>query len=113
MSIPFDNSLFADIADTLGLGNPAIKSLGKLIAQTISLDVKRFGNQHPQLVNSPFDELKFELNLLSEKPNFRERYNKYVTPMVYNINPVTWDEALRVFTKLASEVLAYISKEDD
>jgi hypothetical protein len=62
---------------------------------------------HVKLVSSPIDELRFGLQLLIDNPVFLERYNNYVSPMVYADTPVTWAEALEVFVVLSNAVLAY------
>lgn len=56
---------------------------------------------------TPIDELQFGLKLLNDEPKFKERYNNYVSPMVYAENPVHWDDAFAVVTNLANEVLDY------
>lgn len=50
-----------------------IESLRKVVTIAIELDVERFGNQHPQIVESPIDELCFGLQLLTDDPKFEER----------------------------------------
>ena len=106
-----DETLIRHIYDTYHIQKtqPAnIESLSKVVTVAIDMDVERFGNQHPQLVQSPIDELCFGLQLLIDDPKFEERYNRYVSPMVYAESPVNWDNAIAVFTKLAKEVLDHI-----
>lgn len=108
-----DETLIRHIYDTYYIqhARPSnVELLGKLVAKTIDLDIERFGNQHPQMVENPIDELRYGLQLLSDEPKFCERYNRYVRPMVYANNPVTWDDALAVFMKLANEVLNYVAQ---
>lgn len=108
-----DETLIRHIYDTyyIQLAKPSnVESLGKLVAKAIDLDIERFGNQHPQIVECPVDELRYGLQLLSDEPKFAERYQRYVSPMVYAANPVTWDDALKVFISLANEVLNYVEK---
>lgn len=103
-----DETLIRHIYDTYHIqkAQPAnMESLSKLVATAITLDNERFGNQHPQMVESPIDELLFGLQLLTDDSKFEGRYNSYVSPMVYAESPVNWNEALAVFTKLANEVL--------
>ena len=106
-----DETLIRHIYDTYHIQQAQlanIESLSKLVATAIALDIERFGNQHPKMVESPIDELRFGLQLLTDGSKFEERYNRYVSPMVYAENPVNWDDALAVFTKLANEVLDYV-----
>lgn len=106
-----DETLIRHIYDTyhIQLAQPSdLESLGRLVTTAIELDVARFGNQHPQMVESPIDELRFGLQLLTDEPKFKERYIRYVNPMVYAESPVNWGEAFAAFTKLANEVLDVI-----
>lgn len=108
-----DEALIRHIYDTyhIQLAQPStIEILGSLVAKAIQSDVERYGNQHPQMVESPIDELRYGLRLLVEDDKFVERYNSYVSPMVYADNPVTWGDALAVFLRLANEVLDYVEQ---
>ncbi len=108
-----DETLVRHVYDTyhIQLTQPSdIEQLGPLVAKAIHIDIERYGNQHAQLVSTPIDELRFGLQLLIDNPIFPERYNNYVSPMVYADTPVTWAEALEVFVKLSNAVLAYAEK---
>lgn len=108
-----DETLIRHIYDTyhIQLAQPSkIEILGPLVAKAIQSDVGRYGNQHPQMVDSPIDELRYGLKLLVEEEKFIERYNSYVSPMVYADDPTQWFDALAVFLKLANEVLDYIEQ---
>jgi len=106
-----DETLIRHIYDTYHIqqAQPSdIELLGKMVITAIALDIERFGNQHQQMVEAPIDELRFGLKLLNDEPKFKERYNNYVSPMVYAENPVHWDDAFAVFNKLVNEVLDII-----
>ena len=108
-----DETLIRHIYDTYHIQQiqPSDReSLSLLVAKAIELDVERFGAQHPQMAESPIDELRFGLKLLIDHPQFKERYNRYVSPMVYAINPVNWDEAIFVFETLANDVLDCVAQ---
>ncbi len=108
-----DETLIRHIYDTFSIqqAQPSnIESLGKLVEKAIELDVERFGIQHRQMIESPIDELRFGLQLLTSDPKFEERYNSYVSPMVYAESPVNWDDALAIFTKLSINVLDYVGQ---
>ena len=108
-----DETLIRHIYDTyyIQLAKPSdVESLGKLVTKAIDLDVERFGNQHPQMVERSIDELRYGLQLLIDEPKFAERYKRYVSPMVYSVNPVAWDDALAVFMTLSNEVLVYVEE---
>lgn len=109
-----DETLIRHIYDTFHIQQAKtadIEFLSTLMANAIANDVKRFGNQHIQMINSPIDELRFGLELLTSDTKYQDRYKSYVEPMVYAENPVAWDDAIIIFTKLANEVLDYVERE--
>lgn len=111
-----DETLVRHIYDTyhIQLAQPSeIEQLGSLVVRAIKTDVERYGNQHPQMVESPIEELRFGLQLLAANPKFEQRYNSYVSPMVYAESPVQWHDALAVFTKLSNDVLDYAEQQFD
>jgi predicted nucleotidyltransferase component of viral defense system len=111
-----DETLVRHIYDTyhIQLAQPSdIEQLGALVAKAIRTDVERYGNQHPQMVESPIEELRFGLQLLADNPKFEQRYNSYVSPMVYAESPAQWQDALAVFIKLSNDVLDYIEQQFD
>lgn len=107
-----DETLIRHIYDTYHIQHQPfdIELLGSLVEKALDADVKRYGNQHQQLVDSPIDELRYGLQLLVDDIKFVQRYNNYVSPMVYAEPPVLWDEALAVFLKLSNEVLDYVEQ---
>lgn len=108
-----DETLVRHIYDTyhIQLAQPSdIAELGPLVAKAILADVRRYGNQHPKMASSPINELRFGLTLLQDEPQFAQRYENYVSPMVYADHAVQWPEALAVFVKLSNAVLGYAEK---
>lgn len=108
-----DETLVRHVYDTYQIQRTQpsdIKQLSMLVTKAIRIDIERYGNQHEQMVSSPIDELRLGLKLLIDNPIFLQRYNNYVSPMVYADTPVTWAEALEVFAKLSNAVLAYAEK---
>ena len=111
-----DETLVRHIYDTyhIQLAQPSkIEQLGSLVVRAIKTHVERYGNQHPQMVESPIEEFRFRLQLLAATPKFEQRYNSYVSPMVYAESPVKWHDALAVFIKLSNDVLDYAEQQFD
>lgn len=109
-----DETLIRHVYDTfhIQLSQPSnIEFLSQLLKKALDGDITRYGNQHTQLVDSPITELRYGLKLLVETPKFIERYNNYVSPMVYAEVPTQWDEAIIAFTSLVHQVLDYIEQE--
>ncbi|TPE55351.1 nucleotidyl transferase AbiEii/AbiGii toxin family protein [Maribrevibacterium harenarium] len=102
-----DEALIRHVYDTyhIQMAEPSnIKMLATLVSRVIKADIQQYGNQHSQLVESPLDELSFGLEQLLNNKLYAERYNKYVSPMVYAEHPVSWQDALAVFNTLAHDV---------
>lgn len=110
-----DETLIRHIYDTYHIqqAQPSnIETLGKLVKKAIKIDIERYGNQHPQMLDSPINELRYGLKILEEDNKFFERYNSYVSPMIYADDPITWGVALKVFRRLANDVLDYVEQEN-
>lgn len=108
-----DNTLIRHIYNTYHIqqAQPSdIEQLSSLTLEAIKIDVKRYGNQHPQLIESPVSELRFGLNELKANSCYAERYNSYVAPMVYDQSPASWKAAFHAFEKLAEYVLERVEK---
>ena len=108
-----DETLIRHIYDTyhIQMTKPSDKTaLATLVNKVIEADVEQYGNQHLQLVESPFEELNFGLEQLIHNEQFKERYERYVSPMVYTDHPVTWQDALAAFHKLTLEVFEEIKE---
>lgn len=76
-----------------------------MIEQVIEIDLEQFGNQHPEFVKDPKGELRFGLQSLKDNPLHRERYQRFIGPLVYHPNPPVWELALSSLERLAAEVL--------
>lgn len=110
-----DETLVRHIYDTYQIQkySPSnIELLSQLFKKVLVQDVKRYGNQHPQLINSPVDELRYGLKQLSTETKFATRFDNYVNPMVYAKEQVSWDTAFTSFYDVAEQVLNYIQRED-
>jgi len=106
-----DETLIRHIYDTyhIQLTQPSSTDLlSSLVAKAIKIDVERYGNQHQRMIQAPIDELRYGLQRLIDDSKFSERYNNYVSPMVYAENPVSWEDALTVFSTLTNQVLDHI-----
>ena len=81
-----DPALIRHIYDTFYIQSADhvnLKDVINLVGHIIRQDINRFGAQHPQFVVNPIAELQYGLTLLESNPKFEQRFNQYVTPMVY------------------------------
>ncbi|MFD1383073.1 nucleotidyl transferase AbiEii/AbiGii toxin family protein [Rhodanobacter aciditrophus] len=111
-----DETLIRHVYDTyhIQMAEPSnTEKLATLVSNVIKTDVQQYGNQHPQLVDSPLDELSFGLEQLLNNELYAERYNKYVSPMVYAEHPVTWQDAMEIFQTLTKQLLEELEKTHD
>ena len=79
--------------------------LANLAARVIQDDIDRYGRQHPQMVENPFNELLFGLAELNNNPVYRERFQRFLLPMVYDVEKVTWEQAYTHFEDSVCRVL--------
>lgn len=110
-----DETLIRHIYDTYRIQKYApsnIEVLSQLFIQVLAQDIKRYGNQYPELTDSAIHELRYGLSLLSNDPKFAMRFDNYVNPMVYANEQITWDTAFALFYDLANQVLNYIENKN-
>lgn len=108
-----DETLIRHIYDTWCIQQAQaspVPELVSMVAKALKADIWRYGNQHPQLVKSPIEELRYGLHLLQNDPKHEVRYNDYISPMVYADNLVTWQVAFNEFKRLADKVLDLVLK---
>lgn len=86
------------------LSMPEIESIEGLFKTVLEEDIARFGNQHAEFVANPKQELQLGLKELENNPIFCERFQDFVTPMVFNTDPHDFDTCFASF-KCIAEVL--------
>ncbi|TFH89234.1 nucleotidyl transferase AbiEii/AbiGii toxin family protein [Vibrio ouci] len=89
-------------------GNLDLKALTALFKTVLKEDIERFGNQHAEFVVNPKQELQFGLKELEENPVFRQRFQDFVTPMVFNTEPHDFDTCFASFRGIAESLIATI-----
>lgn len=107
-----DDALVRHIYDTYHLQQSKsfiLKDLAKLISKGMKMDVLRYGRQHPEFVENPISELRYGLNEITTNELHKQRYEAFVKPMVFGAY-LSWDDALEVFSELATQTLDYIEQ---
>ncbi|KFK95460.1 MULTISPECIES: nucleotidyl transferase AbiEii/AbiGii toxin family protein [unclassified Serratia (in: enterobacteria)] len=103
-----DESLVRHIYDNFcivrekGADVPILKHF---VQECIEQDIERYGAQYPEFCESPVEELKMGLEELASNPVYKERYQQFVTPMVFGETHVSWEEAYTCFRQTALSVL--------
>lgn len=85
-----------------------LKTLTPLFKKVLEEDVERFGNQHAEFVSSPKQELELGLKELGENPVFRQHFQDFVTPMVFNSEPHDFDICFVSFKRVAEPLIKTI-----
>lgn len=85
-----------------------LKTLIPLFKTVLEEDVKRFGNQHAEFVSNPKQELQLGLKELEDNPVFRQRFQDFVTPMVFNTEPHDFDTCFASFKRIAQSLIKTI-----
>ncbi|EGP21469.1 hypothetical protein [Halomonas sp. TD01] len=81
-----------------------IAILRRLVKAVIQTDVAQFGKQHTQFVNSSADELHYGLACVETNPIHKDRYERFIDPLVYHDEPATWNEALQTVNELVQRL---------
>ncbi|MGL0925292.1 nucleotidyl transferase AbiEii/AbiGii toxin family protein [Vibrio vulnificus] len=85
-----------------------LNSIDGLFKAVLEEDIARFGNQHAEFVANPKQELQLGLKELEENPIFRQRFQDFVTPMVFNTEPHDFDTCFASFKRIAASLIEKI-----
>ncbi|HFQ5258065.1 TPA: nucleotidyl transferase AbiEii/AbiGii toxin family protein [Vibrio vulnificus] len=85
-----------------------LNSIDGLFKAVLEEDIARFGNQHAEFVANPKQELQLGLKELEENPIFRQRFQDFVTPMVFNTEPHDFDTCFTSFKRIAESLIEKI-----
>ncbi|EPQ9983004.1 TPA: nucleotidyl transferase AbiEii/AbiGii toxin family protein [Vibrio vulnificus] len=85
-----------------------LNSIDGLFKAVLEEDIARFGNQHAEFVANPKQELQLGLKELEENPIFRQRFQDFVTPMVFNTEPHDFDTCFTSFKRIAASLIEKI-----
>lgn len=90
------------------LSMPELNEIDGLFKAVLEEDIARFGNQHAEFVANPKQELQLGLKELEENPIFRQRFQDFVTPMVFNTEPHDFDTCFASFKRIAVSLIEKI-----
>lgn len=82
-----------------------VSELKPLVESVIQIDRQQFGNQDEKFNEDPVGEMKFAEMILRKQKKFRERYDRFIGPLVYHPAPAKWDEAIETIGNLVKTVL--------
>ncbi|HDY7429907.1 TPA: nucleotidyl transferase AbiEii/AbiGii toxin family protein [Vibrio vulnificus] len=85
-----------------------LNSIDGLFKAVLEEDIARYGNQHAEFVANPKQELQLGLKELEENPIFRQRFQDFVTPMVFNTEPHDFDTCFASFKRIAASLIEKI-----
>jgi predicted nucleotidyltransferase component of viral defense system len=85
-----------------------LATLAALFHTVLEEDIARFGNQHAEFVASPAQELQLGLQELEDNPIFRQRFQDFVIPMVFNTEPHDFDTCFASFKRIAESLIKTI-----
>jgi hypothetical protein len=87
---------------------PELNGIDGLFKAVLEEDIVRFGNQHAEFVANPKQELQLGLKELEENAIFRQRFQDFVTPMVFNTEPHDFDTCFASFKRIAASLIEKI-----
>ncbi|HAT6992498.1 TPA: hypothetical protein JAN52_08760 [Legionella pneumophila] len=102
-----DETLVRHIYDLhlINRSNADKDKISKLIKKVIEIDIKDFGNQHHQFRDDPYKELLYGFEQIQNQEKFRERYQKFIGPLVYNKNPASWEESMTSLNQIVTSLM--------
>lgn len=90
------------------LSTTELNSIDGLFKAVLEEDIARFGNQNAEFVANPKQELQLGLKELEENPIFRQRFQDFVTPMVFNTELHDFDTCFASFKRIAASLIEKI-----
>lgn len=93
---PDDETLIRHVYDLTAIqqANKINEDFFTLAREIISNDARQFRNQHPEYSFNPGSEIQLSLELLKNKPLWKQRYQKFIEEMVYDNTPALEYEAV-------------------
>ncbi|EHU4846674.1 nucleotidyl transferase AbiEii/AbiGii toxin family protein [Vibrio vulnificus] len=90
------------------LSTTELNSIDGLFKAVLEEDIARFGNQNAEFIANPKQELQLGLKELEENPIFRQRFQDFVTPMVFNTELHDFDTCFASFKRIAASLIEKI-----
>ncbi|WP_392537588.1 nucleotidyl transferase AbiEii/AbiGii toxin family protein [Legionella sp. 227] len=102
-----DETLVRHIYDLhlINQSNADKDKISKLVKEVIEIDIKEFGNQHPQFRDDPYKELLYGFERIQEQQKFKVRYQNFIGPLVYNKNPASWEESMKSLNEIVMSLI--------
>jgi predicted nucleotidyltransferase component of viral defense system len=104
---PDDDTLVRHLYDlnSIQQANKITADFFTLSNAVINKDANQFGNQHPEYLANPGDEIMQSLDILKSNPVWKERYSKFAEAMVFDTaNILEYENALAMFQRLSEGV---------
>lgn len=77
----------------------------------INSDAKQFKNQHPEYFNNPAAEIYQSLQILKNKPVWKERYQQFTDSMVYEkITMPAYDSAIQTLEEISTGIIEKLNQ---
>lgn len=85
--------------------HPNLNKITELVEKVIQNDILEFGTQHIEFKRSPKEELNFGLEILLNDHKYKDRYERFIGPLVFHPSPASWDEAIKTVEEMAERLL--------
>ncbi|STY28807.1 Nucleotidyl transferase of uncharacterised function (DUF1814) [Legionella wadsworthii] len=79
--------------------------ISKLVKEVIEVDIKDYGNKHPQFRDDPYKELLYGYERIQEQEKYKVRYQNFIGPLVYNKNPASWEESMKSLNEFITSLI--------
>jgi hypothetical protein len=79
-----------------------IEETKHLVSKVIEIDMDHFGNRHLEFKDAPVNELTYGLNKLKENQKYRDNYENFINPLVYNETAPSWETVISSLEELTT-----------
>lgn len=73
----------------------SFSNISDIFKQTVERDIIQFGMRHTEFKRDPIAELLYGLDILTHDNKYKDRYERFLGPLVYNANPPSWDDGIK------------------
>lgn len=81
-------------------------NVNSIAREVLDYDAEKFRRQIPELGIDPTNELQVGLGMLNNNEYFQKRYDDFLKPLVFRVDPPTWMESLGLINTLSRQLIS-------
>lgn len=95
-----------DVARIAELSGGSLAAARSIFPQLVANDRDEFKGQNPEFDSDPVGVLKRTLDVAKSNGELKDRYSRHLMPLVYDMDPPTFEQSFTSFEAVARDFLA-------